>query len=373
MKVAIVDSDLIENIKNHRFPNLACMKISAWWKSLGADVELKLDYDGLEKYDLVSISKVFLDTKIPEHIIEMKNVVYGGTGFFYDKAPQLPCEIEHIMPDYNLYNDWVISRIEAGEKPKNFTYYTEHSIGFTTRGCVRQCEFCVNKNYKQSLKHSPIEEFVDNNRKYICLLDDNLLACNDWKLILESLINTNKKFQYKQGLDERLLTKERVDYIFNKSKWLGDYIFAFDNIEDKDIIVKKLKLIKENTENKRSKKFYVFCGFNHDDPEKYNDEFWEKDIVDLFERIKILMEHNCLPYIMRYKDYDMSPYKGMYITLARWCNQPSFFKKKSFREFCEAHIKEDQKKTPATMKYMMEFEDKHPEIAKIYFDMKWDN
>ena len=57
MKVAIIDADLIYK-KNHRFPNLACMKISAYWEQKGADVELKLDYQSLNTYDLVSISKV---------------------------------------------------------------------------------------------------------------------------------------------------------------------------------------------------------------------------------------------------------------------------------------------------------------------------
>ena len=67
MRVAIIDADLIYR-KKHRFPNLACMKLSAYYKSNGADVELKLDYDNLQRYDIVSISKVFMDTEIPfEH------------------------------------------------------------------------------------------------------------------------------------------------------------------------------------------------------------------------------------------------------------------------------------------------------------------
>ena len=54
MRIAIIDADLIGRQK-HRFPNLVCEKISAYWKRNGATVELKLDYDGLEKYDHVYI------------------------------------------------------------------------------------------------------------------------------------------------------------------------------------------------------------------------------------------------------------------------------------------------------------------------------
>ena len=41
------------------------------------------------------------------------------------------------------------------------------------------------------------------------------------------------------------------------------------------------------------------------------------------------MKYGCLPYVMRYKDFENSPYRGTYINLASWCNQPHQFKKKS--------------------------------------------
>ena len=105
MKIGIIDADLIGR-KRHRFPNLACMKISGYHKGLGHDVELKLDYDNLDKYDKVFISKVFTDTPIDENVLKLDNVEYGGTGFFFDKAKNLPDEIEHHMPDYHLYDEF---------------------------------------------------------------------------------------------------------------------------------------------------------------------------------------------------------------------------------------------------------------------------
>lgn len=88
MRVAIIDADLIGR-KKHRFPNLVCMKLSAYHKIGGADVFLKTDYDHLELFDKVFISKVFTDT------------------------PELK-------------------------------YYTDYSIGFMTRGCFRQYESLYN-------------------------------------------------------------------------------------------------------------------------------------------------------------------------------------------------------------------------------------
>ena len=89
MKVAIIDADLIGR-KKHRFPNLVSEKISAYWKEKGAEVTLKLDYDNLELFDQVYISKVFTDTPFPEEIVETEKIHMGGTGFYFDKAPNLP-------------------------------------------------------------------------------------------------------------------------------------------------------------------------------------------------------------------------------------------------------------------------------------------
>ena len=105
--------------------------------------------------------------------------------------------------------------------------------------------------------------------------------------------------------------------------------------------------------------FYVLVGFESQD---------EKDIENAFIRIKLLMQYRCLPYIMRYEDYKKSRYRGMYVTLARWCNQPSFFKKTSFREFAKVNASYGRK---SEVQYLAEFEHDHPDIAGRYYDMKW--
>ena len=129
MKIAIIDAEIVGKNK-HRFPNLACMKISSFYKSQGNEVVLKTDYENLAKFDKVFISKVFTSTEIDESVLTLENVEYGGTGFFYDKAPKLAPEIEHTMPDYNLYNEWVNACIENGANEKEFTYYRDILLAF---------------------------------------------------------------------------------------------------------------------------------------------------------------------------------------------------------------------------------------------------
>jgi hypothetical protein len=361
--VAIIVAEIIGK-KKHRFPNLACMKIAAYHKSKGDNVELLLYYEEVEKYDKVYISKVFTDTPFPEYVLNLPNVQYGGTGFYFDKAQPLPYEIEHIMPDYHLYDKYVEYALENKKmSSSDAKYYTDYSIGYTTRGCIRGCSFCVNQNTKSCVLHSKVSEFLDKDRPYIFLLDDNVLAYENWRSVFEELNATGKRFRFHQGMDERLLTDEKCEVIFN-SKWIGDYIFAFDNYKDKDIVIQKLKLLKEHTN--RICKFYCFCGYNHDS-EIYDNDFWVKDLYELFERIEILMEYGCLPYIMRHKNYNNSPYRGMYITIARWCNQPSFYKKQSLREYC---IFTDGT-NKSSYRYITEFENLYPQFSR-FLDMKFE-
>lgn len=359
MKVAVIDADLVGR-KKHRFPNLVCMKISSFHKNQGDSVVLKTEYKELDSFDQVYLSKVFSDTPVPEDVLQLENVTYGGTGFYYDKAPKLPEEIEHGMPDYHLYDEWVEDQMAAGGKRLDFKYYLDYSIGFLTRGCFRKCKFCVNQNYNKVSKHSPLEEFLDPERKKICLLDDNFLGHPSWKEMLLELQATRKPFQFKQGLDERILTDEKCELLF-ASKYDGDYIFAFDNVADAALIEKKIKLARKYT--KAVPKFYCFTGFDRND--KWDGDFWYRDIIDLFIRIEILMRNKCLPYVMRFNRYEESPYRGLYITIARWCNQPSFFKKKSLREFGVANGLNS-----ACYRYLSDFEERFPEVAYFY-DMKY--
>ena len=359
LKVAIIDADLIGRDK-HRFPNLVCMKLSGYYKELGAEVELKMDYENLSEHDKVFISKVFTDTPIDEDILKLPNVEYGGTGFFYDKAPKLPDEVEHHMPDYHLYDEWVNEQISNGKRRNDFKEYLYYSIGFITRGCFRKCPFCVNQKYDRVFENSPLEEFYDPSRKKICLLDDNFLGCPNWKSLLQQLKDTGKPFKFKQGLDERILTDEKCEMLFS-SKYDGQVTFAFDNIEDYELIEKKLQMIRRYTDKMMT--FYVLCGF--DGQSRYDNDFWQQDIFDMMKRIKLLMKYQCLPYIMRFNKYVESPYQGVYKTVGAWCNQPSFFKKKSLREFGIASGIDS-----ARNRYIVNFEKMYPEFRE-YMDMKW--
>ncbi len=384
MNIGIIDADLLGRSK-HRFPNLVCEKLSGYWNEQGAETHLLMDYDHVDDYDLVYISKVFTDTPVPDWVIDdasrPEHVFIGGTGFYFDKAPNLPNVIEHHMPNYDLYNDFIEADVEKarlakeaeGEefKEKNyrmgFKEYTDYSIGFLTRGCFRKCGFCVNKKYDHVFVHSPLHEFYDSNRKKICLLDDNFLGCPRWRDLLDELRSTGRQFKFKQGLDERLLTEEKCEMLFS-SNYDGDYTFAFDNINDYDLIKSKLEMIRRYY-NGNYFKFYVLVGYESTDA---------TDIENAFKRIALLMDYGAIPYLMRYQNKNDAPWRrsehsDMYIQMARWCNQQAVYKQTSFREFAERsqerHMTEGTLCAP--MRALQSFEKKYPEISKKYFDKKF--
>lgn len=359
MRIGIIDADLIARSK-HRFPNLACMKISGFHKAQGDQVELLTSFQVLG-WDKIYLSKVFTDTEVPGELLSAPNVICGGTGFYYDKAPDLPYEIEHSFPDYHLYDAWVQSKLTAGGKPKDYVYYTDYSIGFLTRGCFRKCEFCVNKKYDRCVPHSPLSEFLDPERKKICFLDDNFFACPKWETLIQDVIATGKRFQFKQGLDFRLLTDKKIHSLVTW-KYATDFTFAFDHIADREVIERKLQRFRQMYPSfKKNLRFFVLCGYNNIVGGVYNNSFFVLDIKDTFERCRILRRYNALPYIMRYREIYGTKYEGIYSDISAWCNLPSCFRKMSFRQFC-------LKRGDAARLYMDEFESEHPDIAKEYFD-----
>ena len=358
--IGIIDADLLDHGTRH--PNLALLKISAFCKAHGHNVELVRSYEQLQVYDELFLSCVFSFTHIKDGVLELPNIHYGGTGLFADGGENLPNEVEHSKPDYTLYLEFVNDELARGCKRSHYADYLDYSIGFTTRGCFRKCSFCVNKKYDHVLRHAPVSEFLDESRPYIYLWDDNFLAYPHWAEVLEELEQTGKPFQFRQGLDVRLMTNAKAKAL-SRCRYHGDFIFAFDHLEDRELIERKLALWRTWTD--KGTRLYVLSAYDSQD---------ERDIESVFERIHILMRYDCLPYIMRYESYKDSRWRSLYVNIARWCNQPQFFKKKSFREFCEANQKyhKNKKTLCSAYKAMTEFEREFPELAARYFDLKFE-
>lgn len=269
------------------FPNLALMKLSAYHKQHGDQVEL---LNPLLEYDKVYLSKIFTESQDFETCIRAGEIVYGGSG--YDLKNKLPDEIETIFPDYSLYG------------------INDTAYGFLTRGCPRNCGFCVvsQKEGCVSRQVSDLSGF-HKNQKNIKLLDPNLLACRDRQKLLQQLIDSKAWIDFTQGLDCRLLDDVSIKQLsMMKIKMIH---FAWDEEKHSDIILKGLKEFKKETSlDRRKTSVYVLTNYSTD---------FEFDL----ERVYKLKELDYDPYIMI---YDKAHAPKHIRHLQRWVNNKIIFR-----------------------------------------------
>lgn len=288
MDIGLIDVD------GHNFPNLALMKISAYEKAQGNNVEW---WNGLKHYDRVYQAKVFDDTysKDNEFCIDADEVVKGGTGYGLDN--ELPYEIEHIYPDYSLYR------------------ITDTAYGFLTRGCPRHCKFCIVGDKEGLVSHrvADLSEFW-RGQKYIELLDPNLLACKDRAELLDQLIQSGATVNINQGFDVRLLSEDTAKQI-NRIKTKIVH-FAWDNYEQETRHC--LEQARGWLDKKpRDVRVYVLTNYN---------TTIEQDL----DRIYTIREIGFDSYVMI---YDKPHAPRIVRRLQRWCNNKYIFRSCDFEDY----------------------------------------
>jgi len=253
-----------------KLPNLALMKLAKHYEDLGYETFF-VDLSTI-KADFWFGSKIFM----------------GGSG--YDIKATLPKEVEEVMPDYEKFG-------------------LDYSIGFTSRGCIRNCDFCIVRE-KEGLFHNVDMSWI--KQKKVLLLDNNFLASPDWKEKLQYFINNKIKVCFNQGLDVRLITEEKakmlskVDYRDDQFKTKRLY-FAWDNVKDEEIIIEKLKLLISKGIKPQNIMVYVLIDFN---------STFEEDMY----RTNKLIEIKVKPFIMQYNRKNNKNRDKRKIDLARWIN-----------------------------------------------------
>lgn len=291
MNIGLIDVDNYNRAP--KFPNLALMKLSAWHKAQGHNVEW---WFGFNHYDRVYMSKVFDETYTQDipFCINADEIVKGGTGYGMDN--KLPDEVEHIYPDYSIY--------------PNLTQDTAY--GFLTRGCPRGCHFCIvaEKEGRKSVKVADLDEWW-NGQKNIVLCDPNLLAYKGHMDLLQQLIDSKAWVDMNQGVDCRLLTEQNIEAI-NKLK-LKEIHFAWDYMHEEKRVLKGLELYRKMATRKPHGQFgTVYVLVNYDTSMDEN-----------LYRIYKLRDMGYNPYVMVY-DKPNAPKEIR--DLQRWCNNRFVFK-----------------------------------------------
>lgn len=286
MNIGLIDVD------GHNFPNLALMKISAYHKSIGDNVEWANPL--FDDYDRVYKSKVFTFTNDNYDIYNCE-VIKGGTG--YDIQSRLPIEIDAMQPDYSIYG------------------IKDVSYGFLTRGCPNKCKWCI-VPIKEGKIHPyrDIDEVANVNKKVI-LMDNNILASDYGIKQLIKILERGYRVDFNQGLDAKLITYDIAE-ILAKIKWI-DYIrLACDNKYQINSILKAHELLEKCGYTKN-----IFCYFLIND--------WS----DVNTRLNALRQYEWFsPFGQPYRDFNNSKQiiPQWQKDMARWMNRKWLYKSVDF-------------------------------------------
>lgn len=262
MKVRLVDVDSM-------IPNLALMKISSSHKSRGDLVGF-----GIPDPDRVYASVVFSKNRWKADGLRFMfpgaEITIGGSG--YDLTTLLPGEIERLKPDYDLY-------------PK-----MQYSLGFTTRGCIRACPFCiVPQKEGKFLRAQHIREWHDDRFSTVVCLDNSVYADKAWFFEnTDYVLENGLKYNAVQGMDIRILDEEIAGRLADL-KWSGQMHFAYDNVRDEDAVRRGVQMLQDaGIRTRHDVSVYVLVGFNTTPTEDIH-------------RVEVLREIGATAFIMQYR------------------------------------------------------------------------
>lgn len=283
MNILIIDID--SKIKNY-----ALCKVEKYHLDLGDEVIWNMPlYAHLA--DKIYVSCIFEKNKDKCKEWEGRALI-GGSG--YNLSVKLPDEIETVKPRINL--------------------------GFTTRGCIRNCEFCIVPQKEGKIKIvGDLLDLWDGKSKDVILLDNNILVVpNHFRAICKQARENNIRLDFNQGLDHRLLNQSVIDEL--NSIRHQELHFAWDNFEDFPTVRNAIKLLRENNINRCN--WLILTNFNTE---------FECDLA----RVNYLRSENQNAYVMRYNGTTTT----ILTAFASWVNKRDWFHSITWEEFMEKNPK----------------------------------
>lgn len=262
-----------------KLPNLAAMKISAYHRDLGDQVQLNYPYFyRASKADLTYASVLFQWTPDPDSAD-----LVGGP-----KYPEglLPPEMDSMKPDYTIY-------------PK-----IDYSIGYTYKACPRTCEFCIVPKQKLDDRHYSIWTFHESRFKKIMLMNNNTFADPGWRETFQEIEDANLIIMDQSGYDLRLIGEEQAEWL-KRLKFEGYRHFAWDYPEHESEVLMGLC----NLQKAKIKEAMIYVMIGHTS---------HKENMD---RILLIDAMGYDPFVMPLNKSDEYQKR-----LARWCNHKAIFK-----------------------------------------------
>jgi len=275
-----------------KLPNMALMKISTYYKSLGEEVEFVKPKG---RYEKIYASSIF--TRSEKKCEDLK-VIYGdkveigGTGYG-DIQKELPPEIDSCKPDYDLYKvENILPRLRGIGTRKQKQQKAEQIInagcGFSSRGCIRNCGFCLVPKKEGSFRQDAEIKDILNPKSNILILHDNNLTADPHCIDKLNEIRDRKLIvDINQGCDVRLMTDE-IAQAMSGVKHLRSIHYAWDLMAFESQVMEGIRTLSRYIKTYRHSCF-MLVGY---------DTSFEEDMY----RFHRLTEMDIIPYVMRYND-----------------------------------------------------------------------
>ena len=265
--------------------NTAMMQVSTYHKLNNDDVYI---YSPLfhDEYDKIYAFSIF-DYTDKGYVRD--DMITGGTGF--DIKSKLPVEITKCEYDWSLYPD------------------CDYSILWFSRGCIRNCPFCVVRE-KEGYIHSVEPLNLNPNGEYVKVMDNNFFANPNWNDSVDYLLDLGQKIDM-QGFDIRIFNEDQGEAL-SQLKHHKAFKFAWDN--PRDNIDDKIELLLDYIKPSNLM-CYVLIGYWSSPMEDY------RRVVHLWEKYKI---HS---FVMPYDKFNR--YQKDF---SRWVNNKIEFKSCTWEE-----------------------------------------
>ena len=275
---------LVEPAYRNKYPPLGLMKIASFHRGLGDEVQFVKGCDrGLagKSWDRIYVTSLFsfywsetiktirfyeFSTREPQGLIIggpmatiMSAEIESETGYtvvrgLLNERGKLGLEgdesVDSASPDYSI-----LEQTEY-KYPASDAYFA-----YATRGCIRRCSFCAVPTLEPKfIGYLPIlDQIRATDEKYgqkrdLLLLDNNILASSKFDKIIDEiqeagftkgakLRGRNRHVDFNQGIDLRLLTREKMKRLAELP--VLPLRLAFDHFALRDQYVQKVELAAE--------------------------------------------------------------------------------------------------------------------------------
>lgn len=299
-----MDVLLVEPAYYTQYPPLGLMKLSSYNRVRSNEVKLVRGLTDVEDFNpqTIEITSLFTYAWRPVHEAiayyheryPCASINVGGiyASLFPERIKEtfpyvnvqvgLNQKADRFMPDYDI--------LKGTERWSQW----DGSIMFTSRGCINRCPFCLVPKLEGEMRSVLKDPFshIHPEHTRVILWDNNFLALTDWEEKIRLLSESNKWIDFNQGLDARLMTKDKAEALATLK--IKDIKMAYDGTHEKNAVHRAVELLEDAGFSRRKISFYTLYNFYDDISRFYDtpDEFYARvtDIIDM----------GCASYPMRY-------------------------------------------------------------------------